>query len=169
MRQPIFNIYCFHYYYPRSGPQYRAFCAHCGDNDNCVCSKYTDFNQRLGVRELTSIAILGEIGISAASALVISVSVGICANISFAVVLPYLLKKARHTKARAVLALHHPNKKTVQSLNYFIITLTSVLILAQITIRPFSVDFSFNLADPVVLMTLSSLVITTITAKTLPK
>lgn len=122
-----------------------------------------------GVRELTSIAILGEIGISAASALVISVSVGICANISFAAVLPYLLKKARHTKARAVLALHHPNKKTVQSLNYFIITLTSVLILAQITIRPFSVDFSFNLADPVVLMTLSSLVITTITAKTLPK
>lgn len=37
------------------------------------------------------------------------------------------------------------------------------------TIRPFSVDFSFNLADPFVLVYLSSFLIVAIKTKTLPE
>ncbi len=122
-----------------------------------------------GIRELTSIAVLGEIGIPASSALVVSLSVGICANISFAVLLPYLLKNPTQTLASPVVALTQNNKRMLQSLNYFLITLTSVVILAQVKIKPFSVAFSFNLADPFVLMYVSAVVAIAIKAKKLPK
>lgn len=121
-----------------------------------------------GIRELASIAVLGEIGIPPSSALVVSLSVGICANVSFALLLPCLMKKSTHILAKPMGALTSNNKRVSQSLNYFFITLTSILILAQVTIKPFSVAFSFNLADPFVLMYLSSVVAVAIKTKRLP-
>lgn len=83
-----------------------------------------------GIRELTSIAMLGEIGISAPGALAVSLSVGICAHLSFAFLLPYYLKKPKPAPACPESASNQKKIKTVQLLDYYMITLTSVLILA---------------------------------------